>query len=345
MPYFFTFREVALACLAFFTSLLGTRIMIAINIQGTSNPRSSHTNPTPKAGGLGIVVGFFLAVFLMGMKSFPFYSTLILWIGTFGLAGVMTLMGLADDIWGLPYQLRLILQILTAFWLIQLGASNPWGGIKEEILWGNTLISFLWLMTFPNAFKEMDQIPGLSASTTITTSFFLSLISYKAGNLMIAFTSLVLCASTLGFIVFNYPRARIFMGDTGNLFIGFLFAAYALIGFNSEIDVIPLWTVPLLFFFQLYDVIITRFRSLFLGRSFFTVRNEHLFQLLNRAGWSHARVSFLYCSLTCLQGLGALSLPLIIPNHQVLLFLPYLLSAILLQRFIFKKARREKVTF
>ncbi len=311
--------------------------MVAVNIQGTLHSRSSHTNPTPGAGGLGIVAGFFLAVFFMGMKAFPFYSTLILWTGAMGLAGLMALMGLADDIWGLPYQVRLMLQVVAAFWLIQLGA--------PMLSWENLFLCFLWFMLFPNAVQEMDRMPGLASGSTLIASFFLSVIAHNAGNPMIAFTSLVLCTATIGFIVFNYPHPRIFMGNTGSLFIGFLFAAYALIGFNSEIGMISLWTVPLLFFFPLYDVIITRFRRLFLRRGFFSAHQEHLFQLLNRAGWSPVRISLLYGAMIVLQGLGAIVLPSIIPNRQILLFLPYLLGAVLLHVLIFKKARKEKVSF
>lgn len=349
MDFLLTSQELTLIFLAFFVSLVVTRVMIGFNIKDTPHMRSSHNNPTPRAGGLGIAAGFFCAILMMGMKALPFYPTLILWVGTFGIAGLMAVMGFLDDVWGLPYQLRLVLQILAALWLLQMGASIPWVSLP---LFGTLplgfvgfILGFLWLTIFPNAFHFLDGLDGLAAGTAASCSAFLTIIAYRAGNPVITFTSLILCASTLGFIVYNFPKPRIFMGNTGGLFIGFLFASYALIGFNAEIGVIPLWTIPLLFFFQLYDIIIVRLRRVFLGRGFFTAHKEHLFQLLNRAGWSHARISLLYWGITFLQGLGALSLSSMKDSHQALIFIPYLLGAVRLQGFIFKKARAEKVAF
>ena len=114
------------------------------------------------------------------------------------------------------------------------------------------------------------------------------------------------------------------MGDTGSLFIGSLFSIWAIIGALPFFGEISFFTIPLIFFIYLYDVIITRLRRLTRGHAFMKAHREHFFQLLNRIGWSHGQVSLLYMFFCFLQGIAAVQMQACPREQHLLFFFPFL---------------------
>ena len=126
-----------------------------------------------------------------------------------------------------------------------------------------------------------------------------------------------------GFLIFNFPTARIFMGDVGSQFLGYGFAALAVIAAEYDASRTSLLIIPLLFFNFIFDVTFTFFRRLAAGGDVTRAHRGHLYQLLNRSGVSHVRVSLLHFAVTAAQGAGALVLIGIETQYRILLFTPY----------------------
>ena len=111
-----------------------------------------------------------------------------------------------------------------------------------------------------------------------------------------------MAASAAGFLLFNFPKARLFMGDVGSQFIGFAFAALAVIAAEIDASRTSFLVVPLLFFNFIFDTIFTLLRRALRGEDITQAHRTHLYQLLNRIGWSHVQVSLLHFLMTALQG-------------------------------------------
>ncbi|MFN7710097.1 MAG: glycosyltransferase family 4 protein [Holosporales bacterium] len=287
---------------ALLANLLG-RAMIAYNIEDIPSDRSSHSVPTPRGAGAGIVIAFFAFCFFV-----------IAWRGLAGaaadtliLAGLALLLnaftGAIDDVRGLAARTRLIVQVLAAAMVIEGGISITRVSlpIEGEVYLGvsGVVLSLFWLVGYTNAYNFMDGMNGLAGITAVIIAATLAVVSWQPAP-PLAILAAGLAAALVGFIPLNYPQARIFLGDVGSQFIGLLLAIFALLA--HEWGNLSLWAIPILFFCHLFDTGLTLLRRLARGENLFKAHREHLFQLLQRSGLSHAGVTGLYVLCTLLQG-------------------------------------------
>ncbi len=317
---------------AFGSSALGTWIMIRIGIKDIPVHRSSHKMPTPRSGGMGIIAGFGAAMLYLYMTDAMGY--IASWrLSLLGLGALITIaVSLRDDIKAVPFIQKLLVQILTACLIVSSGLSIaeipiPFYGTLELGSLGG-IISVLWVIFFMNVFNFMDGLNGLASGGSLIASLFCAGIGLFFEEKAFCYVSFSLFFSTLGFFLFNFPKGKIFMGDVGSQFLGLIWAILLLIpaqaGHVTQTR-ISLFTVPLLFFGFIYDVSATLVRRIWYGDPFWEAHRTHLFQLLNRTGFSHTQVTGLYLCVSVVQGVGAIGLQCLALTWQVLVFIPYLI--------------------
>jgi UDP-N-acetylmuramyl pentapeptide phosphotransferase/UDP-N-acetylglucosamine-1-phosphate transferase len=266
------------------------------------NERSAHRVPMPTGGGLGIMAGFWGGMLVLGasggewpkaVRPALLGSTLVL------------LVAVVDD---LVRPLRvgekfLLLLAATGVWLgwgprLE-GAALPGLGIVELGAWGWPL-SALWFIWLCNVVNFMDGIDGLSASQTACAAGWAALCLWPLEQAA-ALVGLVLGAAALGFLVFNFPPGRIFMGDVGSLFAGFALAGLGIMGQAAGL---PLWVFAVFIGFQLFDTSYTLARRALRGENVLRAHNKHLYQRLTRLGWSHRQVDVWAMAISMLLGAG-----------------------------------------
>jgi UDP-GlcNAc:undecaprenyl-phosphate GlcNAc-1-phosphate transferase len=259
-------------------------------------PRSSHERPTPRGGGLGIVVACALgwsAFWAVGFTARSFADgPRALLIG----ALVVAAGGLLDDWRRQRVAAKLAIQALAATIAIAGGltierVALPGLGVVTLPGWVGAPLAFLWLVGLTNAFNFMDGLDALAASTATIAGLALALAGIAVGAPSIAATGWVLAAAAAGFLALNRPPARIFMGDVGSQFLGFALAAIGLYFARLDPGGAAIWFVPVLMFHFLFDTILTAARRWRAGENVLAAHRGHLYQRLHAAGLDHGTVA------------------------------------------------------
>ena len=281
-----------LASLALISALLTRSLIYVANKKSMidiPNARSSHTVPTPRGGGAAIIITYFLGlitIYLTDVVSNPIFLALL----TGGLA--IAIVGWVDDKNHVSAKLRLVVHMLAAalaLYILNDIPELPYEDQIPELHYIGIVISGLMIVWSTNLFNFMDGINGLAAVEAISVSLGAALVLFFADQMFHAVSLLVLTFSTLGFLFFNFPKARIFMGDVGSGFLGFLTAIYA-IGVSST-DVISPWSWVILYGFFLVDSTVTLITRAVSKQNIFGAHNLHAYQKMSRRFGSHSRVT------------------------------------------------------
>jgi Fuc2NAc and GlcNAc transferase len=283
---------------AFGIALVGTGLMRQYALRGNlidvPNLRSSHAAPTPRAGGVAIVTAFFCSLVLvayLGLINVRVLSALIIGGGT------MALIGFIDDRWQLRASIRFSVHLAAA-----LGVVFLLGGIPDSALarwglhglWVGSLIAVLVLVWTTNLFNFMDGIDGIAGSEAVFVSGAGALLNwYQGGAPGLTAAMLCLAAAGLGFLRWNWPPARIFMGDVGSGFLGFTLAVLGLVA--NQLGRIPLEAWGILGGFFLVDATITLLRRVVRGDQWFEAHRMHAYQQLARRWRAHRPVTLTVC--------------------------------------------------
>ncbi len=307
------FDHLIFVLLLIIAATLVTGLMLKAGITALPNHRSSHDKPTPSGGGLGAVVAITMGIswYYLWAGADEAISFDIFWLLGGGL--IVAIAGFADDIGKLPdFKTKLFLQICAVMFLfcgdLVIGQLTlPFIGIINLGWWGYP-ITLIWVVGLTNAFNFMDGLDGMAGCTAIVSAFFCAIIAFNEGATQIFVMSYIIMASVIGFLPFNLPRARLFMGDVGSQFLGFLFAGLYVFTLAAHEPKVVFWIIPMLFLHFIFDTTYTVIRRLCAAEKVTEAHRSHLYQLLNRMGWSHVQVSSLYAFLCMLQGLTAILL-------------------------------------
>lgn len=323
----------------FLGALLVTALVLRhVRIIDIPNARSSHSAPTPRGGGLGIVAGFFLSLILIALWG---ESTLAAPLHTSAYVGfvvALLLIGgiaLHDDIAARGFASKLFVQLVAIAIVMACGIYIT--AIPALLAWPLTL---LWMLGLTNAYNFMDGLDGMAGGTAAISAGFFTLICAQHALPLPALLNLALSAGACAFLCFNWPPARIFMGDIGSTFLGFAFATLAILA--AQTQPVLLFAMPLLMLHFLFDTIYTFLRRLRARENVTQAHRSHLYQLLNRSGHTHRTVSLIYASLAAIQGLAALWL-----SHaenmldRLWVFVPFLCVYAMLARRITQQARQR----
>ncbi|MCA9993138.1 MAG: glycosyltransferase family 4 protein [Anaerolineales bacterium] len=259
------------------------------------NERSSHQQPTPRGGGVMIVV------LTLG-------GVLLLAPGTTRLAGylaggfIIALISGWDDIHPLTTRLRFATHGLVAALVI--GVVGYWHSITLPLFgavtlgWFGILVTWLWLVGLVNAYNFMDGIDGLAATQAVFAGLGWSLLGWYVDEQMVTYLGLLVLSSSLGFLFHNWPPARIFMGDVGSAFLGYTFAVIPLfLPESTSLRADGLVLAVLLLWPFLFDTIFTFIHRWRQGEDVFAAHRSHLYQRLTIVGYSHRAVTMGYSVL------------------------------------------------
>lgn len=269
------------------------------------NARSLHDQPVPRSGGLaiwaGIVVGGLLMLAWQGGRAE------LAWLGAGTL--LVGIISLIDDRSHVPAGVRLLVHLAAGGLLITggLGLRSlvfPW--ITIELSTGISIILTLIIITWMiNLYNFMDGIDGLAGGMAVSGFGTLGLLGWMGGDGQFAMLSWVIAAAAGGFLVWNFPPARIFMGDSGSSVLGLLAAALSLWG--DRLGLFPLWAALLVFSPFIVDATVTLAWRVIRGERFWEAHRNHFYQRLAQAdGWGHRRTVIWECALMLFCCVGAL---------------------------------------
>ena len=254
------------------------------------NERSSHSLPTPRGGGIGI----WIALIIVGI-----FVTRDLYFST--ILGIAGLLGLLEDRFTLSSRIRLLSQFVISFFVVSL-----FSGLPSSLL---TISIFLFWLIFivgtTNFYNFMDGINGIAGLTGLVGFGMMAYFSYFVLNAHDVFLmSAVLAAGCLGFLPFNFPRARVFMGDVGSIFLGFVFAFFV-VKMSANINIFFCIIMFLCTFYS--DATVTIFYRWRRGENLMQAHRSHLYQYMsNELGLPHWKVSTLYAAVQLAVGIIAI---------------------------------------
>ena len=273
--------------------------------------RRMHKKPTPRIGGLAIIFGFTVATLCFAQPSRQLS-------GTLAGAAIIAVMGVIDDCKNLPAKLKFVIQIIAALVVVFAGdikidvftnpnflSDNPYWVLPE---WLSVTLTVIWIVFITNAVNFIDGLDGLAAGVSAIMSISLVFISIRVGEYSIAILGIALMGSCFGFLPFNFNPAKIFMGDTGSTFLGFMLATLSIQGVFKSYAVIS-FAVPLLILgLPLFDALFAMIRRILRGQSPMTADRGHLHHRLVDMGFSQKQTVFILYAISGVLGITAVLL-------------------------------------
>ena len=289
-------------CSALLTLILGGifhRYNNIPNLIDIPNSRSSHATPTLKGG--GVVIMFTFIAFLMGLYYLDILSSKI-YLDLVMCSCVIGLVGFMDDIKEVNPRIRLVIHFLTA--AIGLYLLN---GFKEVLFLGDTVnlgflgnvLAMIYIVWFLNLYNFMDGIDGIASLQAITVCGAFAFInfwifpSFDLWKVSLLFTSCI-----LGFLYWNFPKAKIFLGDTGSGFIGLFLALFSIEASNNH--PVLLWVFLILMSVFLVDATLTLFYRIYNNEVIFKAHSSHAYQKATTIFNSHILVTNFICLINLL---------------------------------------------
>ena len=266
--------------------------------------RHSHSRPTPRGGGAGLVLALLVTTLWLARGQLPAWWLACLAPGVVALA----LLGWWDDHRSLGVGLRFGVQLAVSVYLLGCAAQAGWlQGVLPMALGG------LFLLWMTNLYNFMDGSNGMAGLQGVFAGCVLAWLFALAGDGSTALLVLMLAAACAGFLPWNLGRARVFMGDVGSLTLGFCIGGALLYGVASGRLGLPVaWLVMLLF---LTDATLTLIARVIKGERWYNPHRQHLYQRLIAHGWSHGGVALFY---------QAINLALVLPGIGVAVEFPVL---------------------
>ncbi|MGG5255336.1 glycosyltransferase family 4 protein [Neobacillus sp. SM06] len=303
--------------ISFFAATLLTPLIkrLAFKIGATDKPnyRKVHQNIMPRLGGLAIFLSFIIGVtilkisFIKGVINFnpvaEYHWPII--IGSV----IIILTGMVDDVKEISPKVKLAGQVAAAFIVVFFGNLNvefinlPFGG---KINFGILSIPFtmIWIVGITNAINLIDGLDGLAAGVSTIALFSIAGMAFIMGNLYVTIIALIVASGTIGFLLYNFHPAKIFMGDTGALFLGFMIGVLSLLGFKN-VTFISLIVPIIILGVPISDTFFAIVRRMVNKQPLSAPDKSHLHHCLLRSGFSHRQTVLLIYAMSAILGLTA----------------------------------------
>lgn len=277
---------------------LTKRLAVRVGAVDQPSARKVHKVPMPRIGGVAIYLAFMAALAFFG-KWFPIAQVVSIFVG----ATLVSFLGLWDDRWGVGPLWKLVGQVGAAVILALSGVRIelfPW-------LWLNLALTVFWVVYITNAMNLLDNMDGLSGGVAAVAAAYILLLAAMSGQYLVGALAAALLGASLGFLIYNFNPASIFMGDSGALFIGFLLAALGIKLRFPNNYIIVTWMVPVLVLgLPIFDtalVVISRLRR---GLNPLTTPGkDHISHRLADRGMTHREAVLTLYLVGC--GLGMLA--------------------------------------
>jgi len=309
-------RSIIAFLIALLVSFAATPLMIRLAkhmgaIDVPKDGRRVHKVPTPRLGGLAIFLGFLAGLLYL-------YEIDSRMVGVLTGAAIIVTLGFFDDIKPLPAKFKFLVQIIAAVIVIRSGVridhvSNPLHFMfpdNEYIIFGNWSypLTLLWIVGVTNAINLVDGLDGLAAGISIISAVTLFVAAQTTGQPFAAFLASILAASTLGFLPYNFNPAKIFMGDTGALFLGYMLSVISVMGVLKGAAalsiLVPIFAIGL----PIYDTLFAMIRRASNGKSMMEADKGHLHHKLLDAGMSQRQAVITLYSISAVLGFSAVVL-------------------------------------
>ncbi|MEM9305352.1 MAG: glycosyl transferase family 4 [Pseudomonadota bacterium] len=288
----------------FMVGLLGAFCLSAVSVAGMRRAlttagaidqpgeRRSHSVPTPRGGGVGIVAGWTLVLVLL--VADPSESG---WVALLAAVLAIAALGFRDDLRDVPAVLRVALQaaVSLAFLLALWPVPITLGGWDFPVAWPWLGVFTLVFVAGINFYNFLDGINGIAALQAMFGGVLLGAVGLAGGDGALALACFGLAAAAAGFVPWNFPHARVFMGDVGSTAIGLGFCALGVIG--AERGTWQLLTPALAMSLFVVDALLTVLGRMARGARWYTAHREHAYQKLTISGWSHTAVTLTYGAL------------------------------------------------
>lgn len=313
-------RVAAALAVSFLIALILTPVVrnLAVRMGAVDDPkrdkdteRRMHTHPIPRMGGLAIFLGFLLAT-LVFLPMTPQLRRILLG------AVIIVVMGIFDDIYDLPAKLKLIIQVIAAL-IVTVGKdgmviealSNPniFSSDPYWVLgWLSYPITVVWLVGMTNAVNLIDGLDGLACGVSSISSLTLLVIALLLGEPQVAIMVAALAGGCLGFLPYNMNPAKIFMGDTGSTFLGYVLACISIQGLFKMYTLISFVVPFLLFGLPIFDTCFAFIRRIAHGQSPMHADRSHVHHRLIDMGFSQKQAVAVLYVITAILGLSAVVL-------------------------------------
>ena len=287
--------------LALIGSVILTGLVRRLTIIDIPNERSSHSQPTPRGGGISLV-----AMTIIGLVGSQMIWQLTSWRGLmFYVVAAILIAAVSwlDDLQSLSAKVRFLAHFIAAGLVIA-----EWGYWEKlhipligtiQIGQLGLLLTLLWIVGLTNAYNFMDGIDGIAGGQAFVAGIGWAIVGWMIHDKFVFAIGGLLAASSLGFLFYNWSPAKIFMGDVGSAFLGFTFAVVPLIATRSTTinRDFMLWIGVLFIWPFIVDTGFTLLRRISKKENIFQAHRSHLYQRMVIAGYSHQMVSLLYIGL------------------------------------------------
>jgi UDP-N-acetylmuramyl pentapeptide phosphotransferase/UDP-N-acetylglucosamine-1-phosphate transferase len=283
------------------TAVLSPVVLFAVRRAGmldVPTARSSHSTPVPRGGGVAPAIGAVIALAFAPMAMGDARVALVLVAATFGT------IGLVEDLVGIPPRIRLGLQALAA------AAALPWilSGLHGDALW-ETVFAVgvaVWLVAYVNSFNFMDGIDGISVAQAMVAGLTWYVVGRGEHVVPFAVGGIIIAGAAAGFAPFNFPTARLFLGDSGSYFFGGWLAAVAVLGLRAGVAPEAV-LAPLALYVA--DTALTLSGRIRRREVWYLPHRSHVYQRLVQGGWSHVRTTLAAAAtIAACSALGVASL-------------------------------------
>ncbi|MHA6258279.1 glycosyltransferase family 4 protein [Sporosarcina sp. CAU 1771] len=292
---------------AFAASIILTPLVrkFAFRIGAVDKPnyRKVHASIMPRIGGLAIFGAFLIGYFVLRPQDE--HSTGIL-IG----ALIIIVTGFLDDMFEITAKAKMFGQLLAALVVV------IWGGLQIEVLnlpligvldfgYLSIPITIIWIIGITNAINLIDGLDGLAAGVSTIALITIAVMAIIMADPFVMATAAILASSSFGFLFYNFHPAKIFMGDTGSLFLGFMISVLALLGFKS-VAFISLIVPVIMLGVPISDTFFAIVRRIRMKQKVMAPDKSHLHHCLLRAGFSHRQTVLIIYGLAALFGVAAI---------------------------------------
>lgn len=274
--------------------------------------RRVHKRPTPRIGGLAIIFGFLVAIISFNDSWSRELVSILIGVGILGVLGII------DDCKELDAKLKFVVQIIAALVVVIFGdirisvMSNPNVFSENPYIifpqWLSITVTVLWIVFMTNAVNFIDGLDGLAAGVSAIMSMSLVFIAITYHEYEIALLGIALMGACFGFLPFNFNPAKIFMGDTGSMFLGYMLSVLSVQGMFKSYAVIS-FAVPIIMLgLPLFDALFAMLRRLLTGKNPMSADRGHLHHRLYDMGFSQKQTVFILYAISGVLGITSILL-------------------------------------
>ena len=298
-------------------SPLVRRLSTRMGVVDRPDQRKVHREAMPLMGGLAIFIGFWVTVVLTQPISRE--------IAAFGFGSLLVLVsGIWDDSRDIRPWLKLAFQIAAALVVVLYGGvritflTSPIGASPQELGLFALPLTILWIIGLTNAVNLVDGLDGLAAGVSGIAAITIGIIAWMEGFASIGLLALILGASALAFLRFNFHPAKVFMGDTGALFLGYSLAVLSIMGLTKMATTVSVFLPVLVLGVPIFDTLLAIVRRLINKTPIFSPDKDHLHHRLLAMGLSHRKAVLTVYGVCIFLSLAAIGISML-PSSQALM--------------------------